>query len=229
MLDLNFFNQCYQNICSQPDFPAEKAAELWRHLPRGSRDLAARIYLLPGACPWSDREIAYATVLMLLTLSSFVHDELERNRAFGDGEAVLYGDYLFALAYSFLPEQLSEEEGRRLTESTCAFCEGRLGHRRRPLDPQEAWRCAERDYGARLEDIAAEAVKGSSLSEEEGRRYVFCAKKLGTVWGILCEGVSLDIGPQVAEIRAIGATLPMKEEIEDIIEKWEDVAVENRR
>lgn len=227
MFDFDFFNQCYNDICGKPDFPAEKAECLWQQLPKGSRDLAAKIYLLPLSRPWKKRDIAYAEVLMLLTLSSLIHDDVKRRRAFEVGEAVLYGDYLFALAYSFLPEHIAEERGKALTEHTCCFCESRVG-RIAPADSEEVLRCAASDYGTPFGKIAAEAVKESPFNEEERRRYILCAEKIGTAWGILCEGYKIDLIPLRREIEELAAPLPVAEELKEIIGKWEDIAVENR-
>lgn len=227
MFDSDFFNQCYNEISGKPDFPIEKAALLWSRLPQGSRDLAAKIYLLPLSRPWKKEDIAYAEVLTLLTLSSLIHDDMERHRAFDVGEAVLYGDYLFALAYSFLPEHISEERGRALTEHTCRFCESRVG-RKAPADSEEALRRVAADYGVPLGNIAAEATKQSAFSEEEKKRYHLCAEKIGTVWGALCEGYEVNLMPLHREIRELAATLPGEKELRKIIEEWEDIAVENR-
>lgn len=227
MFDLDFFNQCYNDICGKPDFPAEKAEHLWEQLPKGSRDLAARIYLFPLSRPWKKRDIAYAEVLTLLTLSSLIHDDMRHRRAFDVGEAVLYGDYLFALAYSFLPEHLAEEKGKALTEHTCRFCESRVG-RPDPANGEEILRFAASDYGMPFGKIAAEALKESSFNEEERRRYILCAEKIGTAWGTLCEGYKIDLMPLRQEIEELVAPLPVAEELKEIIGKWEDIAVENR-
>lgn len=227
MFDSEFFKQCYNKISGEPDFPGEKADILWQRLPKGSRDLAAKIYLLPLSRPWKKEDIAYAEVLTLLTLSSLIHDDMERHRAFDVGEAVLYGDYLFALAYSFLPEHISEEKGMALTEHTCRFCESRVG-RKAPADSEEALRRATADYGAPLGEIAAEAVKGSTFNEEERRRYILCAEKIGTVWGTLCEGYDINLIPLFREVEELAGPLPVAEEFGKIIEEWEDIAVENR-
>ena len=38
-----------------------------------------------------------------MTLSVFVHDDMNKNRAFTTEEAVLNGDFLFAIAFSLFP------------------------------------------------------------------------------------------------------------------------------
>ena len=183
---LEYLDQLYNELCRESDFPVGKAEKLWRSLPFGSRDLAATIYLLPFGEHIEETQRDNTKVLTLLTLSAFVHGDLEKNRAFSDGEAVLYGDYLFALAFALLPKDISKEQAKSLLERTYRFSENRLLHRRSPADEKESILFAAEDYGKHLRSIAEEAA------EENKERYALCAETIGTLWGVLCENYPAD-------------------------------------
>lgn len=214
-----YLDQLYNELCREPDFPVHKAEQLWKTLPFGSRELAATIYLLPFGEHIQETERDNAKVLTLLTLSAFVHGDLEKNRAFNDGEAVLYGDYLFALAFSLLPKDMNKEQAESLLERTYRFSENRLSHRNSPADEKESIRYATEDYGKHLRSIAEEAAIQSNMDEESKERYGLCAETIGTLWGVLCESYSADLDHLRKTAKKQAEGLPMEASLQDIINK----------
>lgn len=215
------FHQLYNELCSEADFPVSNAEKLWSILPKGSRDLAAAIYLLPFGEDPSDIEKARAKVCTLLTLSAFTHGDLERNHAYTDGEAVLYGDYLFALAFSLLPEELSPAEAEKLLERSYGFSENRLRHKITPTKAEDYIAYARSDYGSLLKDLAKEGADRSGMQKEEKEHYILCAEALGTAWGILCEKYPAAPSPLWREAKAHADQVTMRDSLYHIINEQE--------
>lgn len=222
------FEQSYNKISSLPDFPKGQAEKLWDSLPRCSRRIAALFYLLPFGEDPGEEPIARNEVLTMLTLSSFVHDDMTKGRAFSEKEAVLYGDYFFALAFSLLPPSLTREDGHRIALRACRYNEKRLEHRKADSVTEEEILCfAKEDYGALLKDIAQEAMEKNDFEDDVKVRYVCCAETLGTIWGLLCEANASYCGPLLkqAEEEIIG--LPMEAELTLLKNELEGAYLEN--
>ena len=223
------FEQSYHQICALPDFPREKTGQLWEALPRCSRWIVAFLYLLPfGEEPGKD-EITYGKVLTLLTLSSLVHDDLTKERAFSSKEAVLYGDYFFALAFSLLPDSVTEKDGQRIAGRACRYSEKRLEHQKTPpVTAEESLQFAKTDYGTVLMDIAKEAMEKNHFNKEHTEQYGRCAEKLGTIWGLLCENNVSLCAPLLEEVKADITGLPMEAGLNDLRNELEGATLENK-
>lgn len=184
----NIFNESTNKIRSFPDFPKEQTEALWRSLPKCSPYIAALIYLLPYGDRYQEEQITFAETLTILTLSAFVHDDVTKNRGFNRKEAVLYGDYLFALAFTLLPDTLSVEDGQRVAERAGRYNEQRLRHQTADdVSPETRLAFAKEDYGALLKDIAEEAMAKNDFNDGIKEQYGQCAETLGTLWGLRCE------------------------------------------
>ncbi|MGM9568281.1 MAG: hypothetical protein ACI3W6_08900, partial [Clostridia bacterium] len=176
-----------------------------------------------------EEQITHGEVLTLLTLSSFVHDDLTKERAFSKKEAVLYGDYFFAQAFFLLPDSATEEDGRRITERACRYSEKRLEHQQTPPETQEETiRFAKTDYGDVLADIAKEAMEKNDFKEEMTAQYARCAGILGTIWGLLCENSASACGPLLEEAKTSIAGLPMEAGLTFLRDKLEGATLENK-
>ncbi|MBQ2763591.1 MAG: hypothetical protein IJO94_06390 [Firmicutes bacterium] len=219
MFYLDILNQLYKELCNEPDFPTDRAEQLWNTLPSFSRDLGAMIYLLPFGNDIAEREKANAKVLTLLTLSAFVHGDLEKNAVFQDGEAVLFGDYLFALAFSLLPQTIEKERAGSLLERSYRFCEHRLSHQKAAPNTEDCLRYAAEDYGQHLKSIAEEAAEQSGMEQENKEKYARCAEAIGTLWGVLCENYEVDPSPLQEQAKTFAAGLPIETDLCRIISK----------
>lgn len=212
-----YLDQLYKELCREPDFPVWKVEKLWETLPYGSRDLCATIYLLPFGDGTTATEASNSKAITLLTLSAFVHADLEKNRVFHDGEAVLYGDYLFALAFSQLPKNIEKERAEALLEQSYRFSECRLSHQKVPADEKESLQYAAEDYGKHLKTIAEEAARQSNMEETAKENYALCAESIGTLWGILCEGYLADTKALRLEAKQKAKGLFMADALTEII------------
>ncbi len=229
MVYSKIFEQSYNKISSFPDFPKGQAKALWRSLPRCSRDLTALIYLLPFGKELTEEQISFAETLTMLTLSSFVHDDLTKGRAFNKKEAVLYGDYFFALAFSLLPDSVTKEEGQRVSAIAGGYNEKRLEHQKIPAaTPEEYIQFAKTDYGALLRDIADEAMKKNAYEDAVKEQYIQCAETLGTLWGLLCEEYPVSVEPLLKKAAEEMAGLPMEKELTLLRKEMEGTAIENK-
>ena len=222
------FEQSYNKISSLPDFPKGQAEKLWDSLPRCSRRIAALFYLLPFGEDPGEEPIARSEVLTMLTLSYFVHDDMTKGRAFSEKEAVLYGDYCFALAFSLLPPSMTKEDGHRIVLRACRFYEKRLKHRKsKYTTTEEILLSAKEDYGALLKDIAQEAMEKNDFEDDVKERYICCAETLGTIWGLLCEGSSVPCTPLLKQAEAEIVGLPMEAELTLLKNELEGAYLEN--
>ena len=223
------FERSHNKIASLPDFPKGQTEKLWNALPRCSRRIAALFYLLPFGEDPDEEQIIRGEVLTLLTLSSFVHDDMTKGRAFSEKEAVLYGDYFFALAFSLLPPSLTKEEGHRIAFRACRYNEKRLEHRKAgSVTEEEILRFAKEDYGALLKDIAGEAMEKNDFEDDIKERYSLCAETLGTVWGLLCEGNASYCGPLLKQAEEEMDGLPMEAELTLLKNELEGAYLENK-
>ena len=223
------FERLYNKIDSLPDFPKRQVEELRRFLPRCSSRIAALFYLLPFGENLNEEQIIRGEVLTLLTLSSFVHDDMTKGRAFSEKEAVLYGDYFFALAFSLLSPSLTKEEGHRIAFRACRYNEKRLEHRKAgSVTEEEILRFAKEDYGALLKDIAGEAMEKNDFEDDIKERYFLCAETLGTVWGLLCEGNASYCGPLLKQAEEEMDGLPMEAELTLLKNELEGAYLENK-
>lgn len=220
------FDNLDHKLRAYPDFPQTKTARLWQMLPPYSKQIAAIIYLLPFGDDVSEKEIAYAETLSVLTLSVFVHDDMSKGRAFDVKEAVLYGDYLFALAFSLLPDTVTKEDGKRVAERVCRYNEKWLTHHNATPENRDEILFAKEDYGALLKDIATEAMVKNEWKSPLKDQYEQCAETLGTLWGILCEKYPVNPDPlfQQAETEING--LPMVGELMKIWKELKEASLE---
>lgn len=206
MTKRNFYDQLYQEFAEIADFPREKANALFAALPPYSRDMAAAI----DGIPTEEGEDHSATkAWMALTLSVFIQDDLERNRSFSPGEAVLYGDYLFALTFSLLPKEFTAEETQKLTDRLIGFNE----NRQRRIGKAKEISNAKEDYGNFLAEIAKTAAEKAGWSEPRLTSYAKAAENLGILWGCRCEDINIPGETAAAlceEIEAALALLPPK-------------------
>ena len=223
----NIFDQFYNELSDIPDFPTEKAEKLWAALPPLSRELAGMIYLLPFGEKAEEKEHSYARILSLVSLSAFIHGDLEKNKAFSDKEAVLYGDYLFALAFSLLPADISAEEAKELLAMTYHFGENRLAHEKEISSEADEILFAREDYGLPLRRTAEKAMDKSGAEGETKEAYATYAEKVGTAWGILCENYRTSPLPCLKEAAAIAATVPMPEGMKQIIQLLKGAAIDH--
>lgn len=225
---LKLFDQLYSECESIPDFPEEKAEKLWNTLPPFSRELAGTIYLLPFEDDLTEDAILRAKILSLLTLSAFIHGDLIKNRAFGEGEAVLYGDYLFALAFSMLPNSVTAEEGKEYLDQSFRFSENLIKYKNH--DPEEADPCrkATECYGIHIAGIAEKAARDMGHTPETAKRYKECAKAIGTIWGILCEKETAVPAELPEKAEDLAKDLPFQNGILPIITIMKGAAIDHR-
>lgn len=221
------FDQFYIESSDIPDFPSKKVEELCKKLPPYSRDLAGMIYLIPFGENLSDTEIAYAKVLSLLSLSAFIHGDLEKNIAFNDKEAVLYGDYLFALSFSLIPSDISAEEAKEFLTMTYHFSEKRLSHLAEDLSEEDMILFAKEDYGTPLRRTARKSAEKQNTDSGIKKDYEAFAEAIGICWGILCEGYSISPHPYLKEAKDAANKLPMKQKLEPIIHLLKGAAIEH--
>lgn len=184
MIKKMFYDQLYREIADTADFPREKADALFAALPPFSRDMAAEIYRIPTA---ETEDGSTAKIWIALTLSVFIHDDIKRNRSFSPGEAVLYGDYLFALTFSLLPPNLTIEEAQKLTDMLIRFNENRQC---RINNEKEIHNIGE-DYSFFLSEIAKTAVQKAGWSKPQLTSYCNAAENLGILWGCRCEDAEI--------------------------------------
>lgn len=221
------FHQLYNELCTEPDFPIQKAEKLWSNMPQGSRDMATALYLLPFGKNTTPKEQNHGKIIMLLTLSAFTHGDLERNRAFSNGEAVLYGDYLFALAISLIPDDFRREEAQTLLERSYRFGENRLRHKKGIASAEDYLAYARDDYGELLKSIAAEGAERSGMNENQKDQYTCFAETLGTAWGILCEGYPIDHAPLLDKAETYAHGLEQESALIHILKNLRGTADEN--
>lgn len=206
MTKKNLYDQLYKELAESADFPREKAKALFASLPPYSRDMAAAINEIPAE---EGEDHSAAKAWMALTLSVFIQDDLERNRSFSPGEAVLYGDYLFALTFSLLPKELTAEETQKLTDRLIGFNE----NRQQRIGKTKEISTAKEDYGKFLAEIAKTAAENAGWSALILTSYVKAAENLGILWGCRCEDIEIPWETATAlceEIEAALAQLPPK-------------------
>lgn len=206
MTKRNLYDQLYKELAENADFPREKAKALFASLPPYSRDMAAAINEIPAE---EGEDHSAAKAWMALTLSVFIQDDLERNRSFSPGEAVLYGDYLFALTFSLLPKELTAEETQKLTDRLIGFNENRQQH----IGKAKEISTAKEDYGKFLAEIAKTAAENAVWSEPRLTSYAKASENLGILWGCRCEDIEIPWETATAlceEIEAALAQLPPK-------------------
>lgn len=206
MTKKNLYDQLYKELAESADFPREKAKVLFASLPPYSRDMAAAINEIPAE---EGEDHSAAKAWMALTLSVFIQDDLERNRSFSPGEAVLYGDYLFALTFSLLPKELTAEETQKLTDRLIGFNE----NRQQRIGKAKEISTAKEDYGKFLAEIAKTAAENAGWRELILTSYAKAAENLGILWGCRCEDIEIPWETATAlceEIEAALAQLPPK-------------------
>lgn len=206
MTKKNLYDQLYKELAESADFPREKAKALFASLPPYSRDMAAAINEIPAE---EGEDHSAAKAWMALTLSVFIQDDLEQNRSFSPGEAVLYGDYLFALTFSLLPKELTAEETQKLTDRLIGFNE----NRQQRIGKTKEISTAKEDYGKFLAEIAKTAAENAGWSALILTSYVKAAENLGILWGCRCEDIEIPWETATAlceEIEAALAQLPPK-------------------
>ncbi len=206
MTKKNLYDQLYKELAESADFPREKAKALFASLPPYSRDMAAAINEIPAE---EGEDHSAAKAWMALTLSVFIQDDLERNRSFSPGEAVLYGDYLFALTFSLLPKELTAEETQKLTDRLIGFNE----NRQQRIGKTKEISTAKEDYGKFLAEIAKTAAENAGWRELRLTSYAKAAENLGILWGCRCEDIEIPWETATAlceEIEAALAQLPPK-------------------
>ncbi len=206
MTKKNLYDQLYKELAESADFPREKAKALFASLPPYSRDMAAAINEIPAE---EGEDHSAAKAWMALTLSVFIQDDLERNRSFSPGEAVLYGDYLFALTFSLLPKELTAEETQKLTDRLIGFNE----NRQQRIGKAKEISTAKEDYGKFLAEIAKTAAENAGWRELILTSYAKAAENLGILWGCRCEDIEIPWETATAlceEIEAALAQLPPK-------------------
>lgn len=206
MTKKNLYDQLYKELAESADFPREKAKALFASLPPYSRDMAAAINEIPAE---EGEDHSAAKAWMALTLSVFIQDDLEQNRSFSPGEAVLYGDYLFALTFSLLPKELTAEETQKLTDRLIGFNE----NRQQRIGKAKEISTAKEDYGKFLAEIAKTAAENAGWRELRLTSYAKAAENLGILWGCRCEDIEIPWETATAlceEIEAALAQLPPK-------------------
>lgn len=206
MTKKNLYDQLYKELAESADFPREKAKALFASLPPYSRDMAAAINEIPAE---EGEDHSAAKAWMALTLSVFIQDDLEQNRSFSPGEAVLYGDYLFALTFSLLPKELTAEETQKLTDRLIGFNE----NRQQRIGKAKEISTAKEDYGKFLAEIAKTAAENAGWRELILTSYAKAAENLGILWGCRCEDIEIPWETATAlceEIEAALAQLPPK-------------------
>lgn len=206
MTKKNLYDQLYKELAESADFPREKAKALFASLPPYSRDMAAAINEIPAE---EGEDHSAAKAWMALTLSVFIQDDLEQNRSFSPGEAVLYGDYLFALTFSLLPKELTAEETQKLTDRLIGFNE----NRQQRIGKTKEISTAKEDYGKFLAEIAKTAAENAGWSALILTSYVKAAENLGILWGCRCEDIEIPWETATAlceEIEAALAQMPPK-------------------
>lgn len=195
MMNQTFFDKIYNRISETPDFPQTKIARLLETMPPYSRDLPALFYLLPWGEEIKEETESYASALMAMTLSLFIHDDTDKNRAFNLKESVLNGDFLFALTFSLLPAKTENDVAVSFVKTYRQFNEGRLNHKSRKkeeLSEKTMLAFAREDYGLLLREIARSAAKEAEKPEIEQAAYAEIAEDIGTLWGLRLSGYDID-------------------------------------
>ena len=209
----DFYQQVYNSLAEAPDFPGEKLARLLETMPPGSRDLPARIYLLPFGED-AGEAVPYARTATALFCSALIQDDILENDAFSEAEAVLYGDYLFALAISLLPPAAKKETYLPLLEQMSRGSEKRAARKNRgePADGGE--------HGDFFRFLAADSADRAGLDEEEKERFADLAETIGALWGVLREGDPADAAPLRRKIEEKAALVSGGEELLRLTERW---------
>lgn len=194
-MNQTLFDKIYNRIWETPDFPQTKIAHLLETMPPYSRDLPSLFYILPWGEEIKEETESNASALMAMTLSLFIHDDTDKNRAFNMKESVLNGDFLFALAFSSLPATTKNDVAVSFVKTYRQFNEGRLNHKSRKkeeLSDKTVLTFARDDYGLLLREIARSAAKEAEKPEKEQAAYAEIAEDIGTLWGLHLEGYDID-------------------------------------
>lgn len=217
MIYQTVFDKIYNRISETPDFPQAKVARLFEALPPHSMYLPAMIYLLPWGNEIgeingiSEETEMNAAALTSMTISIFVHDDTDQNRAFSEKEAVLNGDFLFALSFNLLPATAIKETAADFVKAYGRFNEGRLNHKsgKTKVSPNTTGLSFESaDYAPLLWEIARLAAKDAGKTDAEQTAYTELAGDIGTLWEIRLKGYDMDMDGLIAKIEKEIAGLP---------------------
>lgn len=214
MMYQTIFDNIYNRIAETPDFPQSKVTQLIEALPPFSINLPALIYLLPWGSEIQKETEMNAAALTAITLSIFIHDDANHNRAFTTKEAVLNGDFLFALTFSLLPAAAIKEIASDFVKAYGRFNEEHSSHmsgKTKELPEQTALSFAQKDYGRLLSDIALISAKEAKKTETEQAAFAEIASDIGTLWGLRLEGYSMAVDGLLAKIEKNIASLPWTE------------------
>ena len=209
--------QIHHEITRFPDFPAAKAAVLWRNAPSDSEEMICDLFLLPFEEKIGDAEIAFTESLTLFFLSRLVRDELKNGAVFSEKEAVLYGDYLFTLAVAALPKSEDEESALSLMKTVKTHLERRAAHKKEEYSET----AAAADWGEMIRDLAVRAASQAERNKEEQEAYAALGAALGALWGALYETGSAS-SSLYAEIEAKAENCPFGAKLATYAEKWRD-------
>ncbi|HMM06027.1 MAG TPA: hypothetical protein PKD52_05085 [Clostridiales bacterium] len=205
------FDNIYNRIAKTPDFPQKKVTRLFEALPSHSMYLPALIYLLPWGNEINEETEMNAAALTAMTISIFIHDDTDQNRAFTGKEAVLNGDFLFALSFNLLPATAIKETAADFVKAYGRFNEGRLNHKsgKTKVPPNTTGLSFEStDYALLLWEIARLAAKDAEKTETEQTAYTELAGDIGTLWEIRLKGYDMDVDGLIAKIEKEIANLP---------------------
>ena len=211
MMYQTIFDKIYNRIAETPDFPRAKVALLFEALPPHSMNLPALIYLLPWGNEINEETEMNAAALTSMTISIFIHEDTGKNHAFTEKEAVLNGDFLFALSFNLLPATAIKETAVDFVKAYGRFNEGRLNHKcgetKKP--PTATGLAFERtDYGQLLWEIGRLAAKNAGRTEAEQTAYTELAGDIGTLWELRLKGYDMDVDGLIAKIEKEIADLP---------------------
>ncbi len=211
MMYQTIFDKIYNRISETPDFPQAKVALLFEALPPHSMNLPALIYLLPWGNEINEKTEMTAAALTSMTISIFIHEDTGKNRAFTEKEAVLNGDFLFALSFNLLPATAIKETAADFAKAYGRFNEGCLNHKCRETKESSAaagFSFEKTDYGQLLWDIARMAAKDAGKAETEQAAYTELAGDIGTLWELRLKGYDMDVDGLIAKIEKEIAGLP---------------------
>lgn len=209
-------DRIYNKIAATPDFPRAKVELLLKKLPPFSRDLPALICFLPYGEEIPIATEAYAAAMTAMTLSVFIHDDLNKNRAFTTEESVLNGDFLFAITFSLLPAKTDRTETMDTEASDIVRAYEHLNEKRlvhKSANPDQindatALAFVQEDYGLLLRRIAFAAAKDNKKDEKEQTCFADIAEAIGILWGLRAEGYDVNCDDLIKNTEAKIRTLP---------------------